>query len=214
MGLPEIEINLAQTGGILSSVAVRDTDGAADRYTLGAGGVNLNATESTSPDADLTGFLAFSFAVDGSAGADIFDARGGAGTGAVFTERLEFTGGPGNDQLFGGDDSDDLDGGPGNDTLAGGAGRDEVDYSTSTLPVSFDLLAGGAQNGGSLGQDILSGIEDITGTPFNDVLRGTAGENSLDGEAGDDLIEGRGEATASLATVGSTPSPTRVPLHG
>ncbi len=205
--LLSVNVTLTETMGILSDVILRDTDGLGDSLVIGADGINFNGDG----DADITGSgFATNFVFEGGAGADVFDARGGTGTGAAFGNRVTLRGGGGNDQLFGGADFDTivgdggndtidggpdfdrLDGGPGNDAIAGGADRDEVDYSASTTPVNVDLAAAGPQNGGSLGMDTLTGVENLLGSPEGDVLRGDAADNDLLGERGDDLIEGRG----------------------
>ena len=69
--------------------------------------------------------------------------------------------------------------------IDGGAGDDEVDYSASTAPVDIDLERSGPQNGGSLGRDTLTSIEEIEGSDLNDVLRGNGRREhhlGLDGE--------------------------------
>ena len=207
LSLPEINVTLTETMGILSDVILRDTDGLGDSLVIGTGGINFNGDA----DADIVGSgFSTNFVFEGGTGADVFDARGGTGTGAAFGGRVTLRGGDGNDQLFGGadfdaiegdggndtidggPDFDRLDGGPGNDAIEGGADRDEVDYSASTAPVNIDLAATGAQNGGSLGMDTITGVENLVGSPEGDVLRGDAADNELLGERGDDLIEGRG----------------------
>ena len=233
--LAEINVTLTETMGILSDVTLRDTDGIGDSMVMGAGGINFNGDA----DADIVGSgFATNFIFEGGAGADVFDARGGTGTGAAFADRVTLRGGGGNDQLFGGadfdaiegdagndtidggPDVDRLDGGPGNDAIAGGADRDEVDYSASTTPVTIDLAAAGPQNGGSLGMDTLTGVENLIGSPEGDVLRGDAAANDLLGERGDDLIEGRGgddfldgQAGFNIASFESSAAPATVDLQ-
>ena len=58
-----------------------------------------------------------------------------------------------------------------------------------TASVTVDLLLG-TVTGGS-GSDTLSGIEDVGGTPFDDVIEGDNDHNSLGGGAGDDTLIGR-----------------------
>ena len=207
LSLPEINVTLSETMGILSDVILRDTDGLGDSLVIGTGGINFNGDA----DADIVGSgFSTNFVFEGGTGADVFDARGGTGTGAAYGGRVTLRGGDGNDQLFGGadfdaiegdggndtidggPDFDRLDGGPGNDAIEGGADRDEVDYSASTAPVTIDLAATGPQDGGSLGMDTITGVENLLGSPEGDVLRGDAAGNDLLGERGDDLIEGRG----------------------
>jgi RTX calcium-binding nonapeptide repeat (4 copies) len=188
---PEIEINATESGGILSDILLLDGDGAADTLVIGTNGINFNPAEPATQDADITISSFFAdLEVRGGAGEDVFDARGGAGTGAAGRE-VTLRGGDGNDQLFGSDGSDDIEGEGGDDTADGGAGRDSLDFSQATAPVEIDLTATGPQNAGSSGQDTLLNFDDVTGTPQNDVLRGTSGDNSILGLGGDDLVEGR-----------------------
>ena len=91
----------------------------------------------------------------------------------------------GNDLLFGGSGSDTLDGGPGADALIGGPGVDTADYSLSSAAVSVNLLTGLGSGGDAQG-DILTGIESIIGSAFNDTLAGNGGANSLAGGVGND----------------------------
>ena len=99
------------------------------------------------------------------------------------------TGGAGNDYLFGGAGDDALDGRAGNDTLDGGTGFDTAQYPTATNGVNVNLSTGTASGGG--GNDILSNIEGVFGSNFNDTLIGDAGNNTLVGRAGNDTLDGR-----------------------
>jgi Ca2+-binding RTX toxin-like protein len=98
-------------------------------------------------------------------------------------------GGAGNDRLEGGDGNDILAGGAGADTLIGGAGTDTASYADSQAGVQVDLAVGTGLGGDAAG-DTLSGIENLTGSAFDDVLRGDAGDNRLEGGAGNDRLEG------------------------
>ena len=197
-GTPEIETTVANTNGILDDVILRDGDGSADRYVFGTSaagvnGVNVN-TDDPEPDADITLVAPFfqNFVAQGGPGADTFTGAGGEGTGGPYLRRLDLSGGPGNDTLVGTSNRDTFREDPGDDAIDGRGDVDEIDYSSSTLPVNIDLARAGPQNGGSLGRDTLTAIEDIDGSRFNDVLRGDAGPNSIYGSGGDDVIEGRG----------------------
>jgi Ca2+-binding RTX toxin-like protein len=57
--------------------------------------------------------------------------------------------------------------------------------------VTVELAISGPQNTGE-GNDTLIGIENLTGSAFGDVLKGTSGANVIIGGAGDDLLIGRG----------------------
>jgi Ca2+-binding RTX toxin-like protein len=116
-------------------------------------------------------------------------------------------GGGGADSLSGGDGNDSLDGGGGNDTLSGGAGVDTlrgstgldiVDYSGNNTAISIDLRPWTVSGGYATG-DVLSGIDGVIGSAFNDTIIGFDGEGSdpadtytnlLYGGAGADLIDG------------------------
>jgi Ca2+-binding RTX toxin-like protein len=108
----------------------------------------------------------------------------------------------GNDRLYGDDGNDTLDGGIGNDvllggrgadTLIGGAGIDTASYGTSSAAVRVDLRTGQGLSGDALG-DTFNGIENLTGSNFDDDLNGDAGDNTLNGGLGNDfLVGGRGQ---------------------
>jgi len=115
-------------------------------------------------------------------------------------------GGAGDDCLNGGSGKDFLSGGPGDDWIVagadpdmidGGSGNDTVDFSGSTGGVNVDLrtalkpipgLGGYAQG------DLISGVENVVGSDFADILIGDEGDNRLEGGAGDDLLDGSGGA--------------------
>ena len=118
-------------------------------------------------------------------------------------------GGVGQDVLDGGDGVDYLEGGAGADRLIGGAGIDTAVYASSTAGVTVNL-ATGVGSGGDAQGDTLSGIENVIGSQYADILTGDAGNNVLDGSSGDDtlaggagadtLFGGQGNDTASYAT--------------
>src|SRR5450631_2041240 len=102
----------------------------------------------------------------------------------------------GNDILDGGTGNDTLIGGQGNDTLIGGSGTDTADYSTATAAVTVNLSMTGGQNTVGAGTDTLSGIENLTGSNYNDTLTGDANDNTLTGGAGNNtLVGGAGNDT-------------------
>ena len=66
--------------------------------------------------------------------------------------------------------------------------------------MTVSLAISGQQNTGS-GLDILTNIDNLIGSAFNDTLRGNANNNILDGAAGaDTLIGGAGNDTFLYAT--------------
>ena len=97
-------------------------------------------------------------------------------------------GGAGSDTLRGGSGNDVLVGGLGGDVLDGGDGIDTADYSLSGSGVRVDLTR--VVSGGDASGDVLTGIENVTGSSHDDTLRGDSGFNVFRGGDGDDWIEG------------------------
>lgn len=114
----------------------------------------------------------------GTPGADVILGLGG-------DDRID--GGGGNDVICAGVGNDLLVGGTGNDHLDGEAGNDTASFPEAKR-VRVDLAAGTA-SGGSI--DVLSGIENVIGSPGKDILKGSAGPNLLSGLAGADFLLGR-----------------------
>jgi len=101
-------------------------------------------------------------------------------------------GGGGNDIQTGSAGSDRIVGGAGNDTIDGGAGIDTVTYSTAQTGVIVRLNHNDVPNDGYGGTDIITGVENVTGTAFNDILTGAGGANTLIGGGGYDVLIGLG----------------------
>lgn len=121
-------------------------------------------------------------------------------------------GGGGNDILDGGVGNDELNGGPGVNVLFGGAGfdTDTVNYedaSEDPLAIQKGRGKGGVYvdlaDGTATGQyyneqsgsnedflDLLSSIENVIGSRYDDILIGDDGANVLAGQDGDDDIRG------------------------
>lgn len=117
---------------------------------------------------------------------------------ADLSNRLD--GREGDDVLIGGSQDDLLIGGRGADTVTGGDGQDQTSYLLSMAGVTIDLSFGIAVGGDADG-DVLTGIEDVQGTFFDDVLVGGAGTLALYGAGGDDYL--RGTNTGVTLTGGS-----------
>ena len=136
------------------------------------------------------------------------------------------TGGAGSDVLSGGEGNDTLRGGIGDDILEGGAGADILDgganssgaaqgaadsvrhgdtvrYASSSAGVTVDLASSGPQSGGDAQGDTLSNIENVTGSAFDDTLRGDDGANILDALGGNNIIYGRGGDDVLIAGDGN-----------
>nr|NKE48777.1 hypothetical protein [Falsiroseomonas frigidaquae] len=99
------------------------------------------------------------------------------------------TGGAGNDTLAGSAGDDTIEGGAGNDVVAGESGIDTASYASSDAAVTIDLGTNSASGGHAEG-DILSNIENVTGSAHDDSLTGDAGANLLMGGAGNDTLVG------------------------
>ncbi len=95
------------------------------------------------------------------------------------------------DRLLGLDGNDTLIGGAGADSLDGGAGVDTASYAGAGAGVIADLRGVQAQTGDALG-DVFTGIENLTGSGFDDALYGDNSGNLLIGGAGDDTLRPTG----------------------
>jgi Ca2+-binding RTX toxin-like protein len=91
-----------------------------------------------------------------------------------------------------------ISGGAGADTINGGAGIDTASYASSSAGVTVSLVAGAANTGGTAQGDVLSNIENLTGSAFNDALTGNSGNNVLAGAAGNDTLTGGAGADTYL----------------
>jgi Ca2+-binding RTX toxin-like protein len=130
-------------------------------------------------------------------------------TGATGNDTLSGSGGndvliglAGNDTLDGGSGDDTLIGGEGNDVLAGGTGTDTASYGDAAAGVTVNVGLTGPQATGGAGLDTLSGIENLVGSAFNDILMGDAGANRIDGGAGNDRLDGGAGADALAGGIG------------
>ncbi|WP_421762513.1 calcium-binding protein [Devosia sp.] len=94
-------------------------------------------------------------------------------------------GGSGAETLLGGAGNDTIDGGQGDDTLDGGTGIDTLDYSSSTADLSIDLEAGTA-SGADIGQDTISGFEQVAGGAGSDLFIIGEAPTAIAGGAGED----------------------------
>ena len=124
--------------------------------------------------------------------------QGGHAEGDVLTEIENIIGSTHDDVLVGNDDANRLEGGAGADWLAGGAGADQLDgdagidwvsYHDSDTAVTVNLAEGIGQGGHAEG-DVLTGIENVVGSDYDDVLVGNDEANRLEGGAGADRLEG------------------------
>lgn len=94
------------------------------------------------------------------------------------------------DLLFGDDGDDWIVGGAGPDVINGGTGIDTASYYSSTHGVNVSLTTG-LGHGGDAEGDLLSNVENLSGSTWNDTLEGNAGNNSLWGNDQYDTLYGR-----------------------
>jgi Ca2+-binding RTX toxin-like protein len=96
------------------------------------------------------------------------------------------------DRLEGGDGNDVLIGGAGGDVLIGGNGVDTASYATASGGVEANLTGNSLAFGGDARGDFYSGIENLAGSAFADLLVGDEGANTLSGGAGNDGLSAGG----------------------
>ncbi len=142
-------------------------------------------------------FVAGTFSILGTGGADSLAGAAGAERILGFAGADVLAGLDGDDTLIGGEGNDSLAGGAGFDSLVGGEGDDQLDGGAGT-----DLLDGGNGNdamAGGAGDDLLlgaAGDDWLQGGDGDDSLQGGFGADRLEGAAGADtlLLQGMGQA--------------------
>ena len=130
--------------------------------------------------------------INGTALADVIGGLGGIDTVNGLAGNDNLNGGSGDDTLNGGDDNDILIGALGNDALNGGAGVDTADYAGAGAGVTVNLSTGSASGGAGL--DVLSLVENVTGSVHADTITGDGNANILNGGGGIDTLNGGGGA--------------------
>ena len=111
--------------------------------------------------------------------------------------------------LWGSSGNDTLNGGPGADRLVGNTGNDTATWSDSPAGVNIDLatdsLSGGDAEGDTFARrdtehTDLADIENLEGSPHDDILTGDSKNNTIQGLAGADALSGgNGNDTASYS---------------
>jgi Ca2+-binding RTX toxin-like protein len=145
------------------------------------------------------------------AGAGSDDAFGGAGDDLIYGEDgndVQLFGQRGNDTIRGGVGDDGIDGEQGDDIVDGGSGTDRLDFSllNNTFPPLNNTprhgidqkchgvnvsLSGGTVTGDGQDTIVNHSIEQVIGSPCNDVISGTSGNDTLYGSPGADELYGR-----------------------
>jgi Ca2+-binding RTX toxin-like protein len=132
---------------------------------------------STTAGCTITGTSA-NDTITGTAGDDVI--CGGKGNDTIM-------GLSGNDILRGEGGVDKLFGGLGDDTLDGGKGLDTANFSQAPALVNASLATDTAVGEGS---DILMGVENLVGSPYNDTLTGSVANNTINGGGDADTVSG------------------------
>jgi Ca2+-binding RTX toxin-like protein len=105
-------------------------------------------------------------------------------------ESFDVRGGAANDSIMTGGGDDLLEGGPGADQLNGAAGNDTASYAHSSAGVTVFLSANASNSGGDATGDVLTGIEGLIGSAFDDFLIGFSDPRActLAGGNGNDMM--------------------------
>jgi hypothetical protein len=152
------------------------------------GGTGIDTASWYTSAAGVTVDLASGTAGGGDAAGDVLSGIENLSGSNLGNDTLAGNSGANTLQGWGGDDV--LRGGAGADTLEGGTGTDTVSFYTSAVGVTVDLAAATAGGGDATG-DVLSGIENLSGSNLGgDTLTGAGGANKLQGWGGDDVLRG------------------------
>ncbi len=182
------------TGGTGANTII---GGAGDDTIDGAGG---NDTASYANAASgITANLTTGIVSDGDGGTDTL-IRVENITGSTFADIL--TGDSANNVLSAGGGDDIFYSSAGNDIFHGGANNDTVIYIGAASAINANLWTGSASDGDG-GTDVLTVIENITGSNYNDIIVGSNTGNILKGGSGDDIITGGDGADALYGEAGS-----------
>ncbi|WP_426960175.1 hypothetical protein [Muricoccus radiodurans] len=182
------------------------TGGAGDDFLRGGagadtldGGTGPDTADYSTSTSGVFVDLRFGVGYTGDAAGDVL-ANIERVAGSAFADTL--LGDNGSNVLIGGAGADLLRGGGGADALIGGTGLDTVDYLTSGSGVAA-YLGGTAGVGGDAAGDVLTEVENLTGSAFNDVLVGDNGSNVIIGGTGNDYLLGRGGADVLVGGAGT-----------
>ena len=153
-----------------------------------SGGAGIDTVDYVGSPAGVTVDLILGTGLGGDAQGDTLTGIENV-TGSALADKLF---GDGNaNVLLGGEGDDTLRGGAGADTLDGGSGSDFANYQGSASAVTVDLLAH-TNSGGDAQGDVLTNIENLYGSSFDDHLSGDNNRNLIGGENGADTLAGNG----------------------
>lgn len=171
---------------LIQSAAISASDGGRAEYTSATSGIMASL---------------------GVSGSTLGTVSGDASVGTDTLNRVEWVVGSNFDDTFiagatfvSGDGSNfnEFTGGGGNDSITGNGGT-RIAYQNASSGVTVDLQQGtaqsiGANDAANVGVDTFTGVNQVRGSSFDDVLYGSNGGQfeSFRGQAGNDLIDGRG----------------------
>lgn len=121
--------------------------------------------------------------IDSHGSGDLIDGRGGGDLIIAHRFDTRIFGGPGDDQIQIKRGGHTVDGGAGNDTL--------LVRSSQNVLWEVDLAQGRARQG-TFDENSLNSIENVIGSPGDDIIRGDSADNIFFGTSGNDRLEGRG----------------------
>lgn len=107
-------------------------------------------------------------------------------------------GGLGNDEMHGEFGTDLILAEPGFDSFDGGNGIDIIKFTSAATADLSNFYANDGE-----GNEPVSGIENLTGSPSADTLTGDAGSNVLDGQNGNDTLDGREGSDTLIGRLGN-----------
>jgi Ca2+-binding RTX toxin-like protein len=165
------------------------TSTAASEVLVGAGGVDTVTYAGVGSGVTVSTAINNAFQNTGGGGLDLLIGIQNL-IGSNYADTL--IGDAGSNTLSGGAGDDTLDGGGGGDSLDGGPGTNTVTYANASSAVTVNLGLATPQSTGGYGVETLLNLQNAVGSPFNDILMGTAGSNALSGGAGDDTLDGGG----------------------
>ncbi|WP_372088784.1 calcium-binding protein [Tistrella mobilis] len=166
---------LISSAGSDTLIGNEGTDGVA--YLEAASGVTANLATGTGTAGEATGDIYTGIEnLYGSQFDDVITGDDGANTLAGYAGDDAISGGLGDDIIYGGAGSDLIDGGDGTDTFVA---------TDATAGMTIDIASGTTSD-----QDTLTSVENVTGSTFNDIIIGDAGDNRLSGSTGDDILVG------------------------
>ncbi len=142
--------------------------------------------------------------IDGGAGDDVIVGSDGDDVIVGGDDNDTIDGGAGDDTITASDGNDIVQGGEGNDTIVaahgggndtydGGDGIDTIKFESAENGVNVNLEEGTATDATDtyyIGDDVLTNIENVVGSPGNDDITGDAQVNALYAGTGDDILDG------------------------